>query len=197
MKRTPQTQMQLTDEVADLRTRLDTANEVLSAIRVGDVDAVLVQGPRGAQLFTLQGADEPYRVLIEEMNQGAVTLSADGSILYCNRQFSELLKLPAEEIVGLAFESFVAPPERAAFGGLLAAGRTVRSAGEIILYAGDASPVPLQVALGPLPADSAAAVCLVATDISERRKKESRLLQTMEEITKAEHALEESNKHLL
>src|SRR5450755_3753158 len=160
MKRTAQTQMKLKDEVADLRSRLAEADDTLRAIRIGDVDAVLVQGPEGVQLFTLQGADEPYRVLIEEMNQGAVTLSADGAILYCNRQFSDLLKISPEEIMGLAFEALVAPAERAAFAALLMAGRTGASAGEINLCAGDGGAVPLQVALGPLPAASAAAICL-------------------------------------
>ena len=89
MSRAARTYEQLTDAVADLRARLDEADEVLSAIREGEVDAVVVHGSR---LFTLKGADEPYRVLIEEMNQGAVTLSGDGSILYCNRRFADLLK---------------------------------------------------------------------------------------------------------
>jgi signal transduction histidine kinase/CheY-like chemotaxis protein len=188
---------QLMDTVADLRAHLAEASDTLSAIRNGEVDAVLVQGPQGNQLFTLKGVDDPYRVLIEEMNQGAVTLSADGSILYCNRRFADLLKTPLEEIVGLAFVGFVAPSERAGFAALMEAGRTGVSAGEITLSAGDASAVPLQLALGPLPIESAAAICLIATDISESRNKEVRLLQTMEETVKAEQALEESNKHLL
>jgi PAS domain S-box-containing protein len=191
------TDEQLTDEVADLRARLAEASETLRAIRIGEVDAVLVRGPQGDRLFTLKGADEPYRVLIEEMNQGAVTLSADGSILYCNRRFADLLKTPLEKIVGRAFDTFVAPCERAAFAALLEGARSGGSAGEIALCAGDASAVPLQLALGPLPAESAAAISLIATDISERRKKEARLLQTMEETIKAEQALEESNKDLL
>src|SRR4029077_3868274 len=90
----------------------DEASETLRAIRMGEVDAVLVQGGNGDSLFTLNGADDPYRVIIEEMNQGAVTLSAEGSILYCNRRFAELLKKPLDEIVGFAFESLVAPAER-------------------------------------------------------------------------------------
>jgi signal transduction histidine kinase/CheY-like chemotaxis protein len=197
MNATAQTREQLTDEVADLRVGLAEARDTLRAIRSGDVDAVLVHGPQGEQLFTLKGADDPYRVLIEEMNQGAVTLSPDGSILYCNRRFADLLKRPLEEIVGLAFVGFVVPSERAGFAALLEDSRTGGSAGETTLSAGDTSAVPLQLALGPLPADSAAATCLIATDISESRKKEVRLLQTMEETIKAEQALEKSNKHLL
>jgi PAS domain S-box-containing protein len=192
-----QTDEPLMDEVVDLRARLAEATDVLSAIRLGDVDAVLVEGPQGDQVFTLKGADEPYRMLVEEMNEGAVTLSTDGSILYCNRRFADLLKIPLEEIIGLAFDAFVTPSERAGFAALLKAGSTGASAGEITLSASDASAVPLQLALAPLPAESAAAICLVATDISESRKKEVRLLQTMEETIKAEHALEESNKDLL
>jgi len=187
MNPAPQTHEELTDEVTDLRTRLSEANDTLHAIRNGEVDAVLVQGPRGDQLFTLKGANEPYRVLIEEMNQGAVTLSAGGSILYCNRRFGELLKRPLEEIVGLAFDAFVAPSERSGFAVLLDAGRVGGSTGETTLCAGDASAVPLRLALGPLPVDSAAAICLVATDISESREKEARLHETLDHLVETEH----------
>jgi PAS domain S-box-containing protein len=177
---------QLTDEVAALRARLAEDNDILRAIRNGEVDAVLAHGPHGDQLFTLKGADDPYRVLIEEMNQGAVTLSADGSILYCNRRFGDLLKTPLEKIVGIAFDTFVAPAERPAFAGLLEAARSGNSAGEITLCADDASAVPLQLALSRLPAASAAAICLVATDISESREKEARLHKTMAELVEKE-----------
>ncbi len=173
------------NEVAELRARLVESNEILRAIRNGEVDAVLAQGPQGDQLFTLKGADDPYRVLIEEMNQGAVTLSADGSILYGNRRFAELLKLPLEKIVGYGFDSFVAPDERGAFAALLETGRTSSSAGEITLCAADATPVPLQLALSPLPAESAAAICLVATDISESRRTMRRLVETQQEAKEA------------
>ena len=188
-----QTHEQLTAEVAELRGRLAEASETLNAIRSGDVDAVLVQGPQGDQLFTLKGADEPYRVLIEEMNQGAVTLSADGSILYCNRRFADLLKTPLDGIVGFAFDAFVAPSEHVAFVALLEAARTGGSAGEITLRAGDASTVPLQLALGPLPADSAAAICLVATDISERKRFERALQKTNVELESAKSVAEKAN----
>jgi PAS domain S-box-containing protein len=184
------THEQLTEGIADLRVRLAEATDVLRAIRIGDVDAVLVQGPQGDQLFTLKGADEPYRVLIEEMNQGAVTLSADGSILYCNRRFAGLLKTPLDGILGRPFDSFVMPSDNATFTSLLEAGRTSGSAGEITLRAADASAVPLQVALGPLPAESAAAICLVATDISESREKEAHLRKTMADLVETEQKAE-------
>jgi PAS domain S-box-containing protein len=186
MNQVAQTYEQLTEEVADLRARLDEALEVLSAVRCGQVDALVVPGPQGDQLFTLEGADDPYRVLIEEMNQGAVTLSADGSILYCNRRFSDLLKTPLERIVGHAFHAFVAPSERTEFAALLEAGRTRGVAGEITLSASDLNAVPLQLALGPLPVESAAAICLIATDVTERRRIEDERKQADEALRKSE-----------
>lgn len=180
----------LTNEVADLRARLTEATDVLSAIRNGEVDAVLVHGPQGDRFFTLKGADEPYRVLIEEMNQGALTLSADGSVLYCNRRFADLLKTTPEKIVGLAFSAFVSLAERAKFSTLLEASRSGAIAREITLSAADGSAAPMQLALGPLPVDSAAAISLVATDISESREKENRLHRTMAALLKAEEAAE-------
>lgn len=183
-------------EIADLRARLQEAEETLRAIRYGEVDAVVVQGPQGERLFTLKGADEPYRVLVEEMNEGAVTLTIEGVILYCNRRFADLVKRTPEEIIGFGFDSFVAPSEQPAFAALLRAGGSRRGAREITLHASDASPVPLQIALSRLPADAAAAICLIATDVSESREKEARLLKTMADLVEAQRALAGTNRDL-
>ena len=47
MPNTPTIQQQLADENADLRARLDTAEETLRAIRSGGVDALVVPGVEG------------------------------------------------------------------------------------------------------------------------------------------------------
>ena len=151
---------------------------------------------RAIQLFTLKGADEPYRVLIEEMNQGAVTLSADGSILYCNRRFADLLKRRRRKSSATLSKCSSRLRRRAAFAALL----------EAVIPAerrGNHPPCRRRergaaaTGAGSAPAESAAAICLIATDISESREKEARLRKTMEETIIAERALEESNQHLL
>jgi PAS domain S-box-containing protein len=181
------TYAELTNEVADLRLRLEEAGETLNAIRNGEVDAVL-GGPDGDRVFTLKGADDPYRVLIEEMNQGAVTLAADGAILYCNRRFAELVKRSIQEIVGFGFESFVAKSERETFASLLQLGDTDVSNAEVTLNAGDGTPVPLQLALCRLPAESAAAICLIATDISGSKQVEADLLLSRASLAEAQQS---------
>jgi hypothetical protein len=187
MTPTQPTYSELTELVADLTLRLEEAGETLNAIRNGEVDAVL-GGPQGDRIFTLKGADDPYRVLIEEMNQGAVTLSEDGAILYCNRRFAELVKRTIEEIVGFAFESLVAPAERETFLSLLQLDDAAASNAEIRLNAPDGTAVPLQLALCRLPADSAAAICLIATDISGSKQVEADLLLSRASLAEAQQS---------
>src|SRR5207302_4415048 len=83
----------------ELRRRLEEAEETLRAIRSGEVDALVVEGAEGERVYTLQGADHPYRTLIEAMQQGAVSLSGDGMVLYCNRCFANMVKTPHEKVI--------------------------------------------------------------------------------------------------
>ena len=48
----------------------------------------------------LKSAEQPYRLLVEKMQEGAVTLLRDGTILYCNARFAELAGMPLEEVIG-------------------------------------------------------------------------------------------------
>ena len=66
-------------ECAALQSELEAANAVLEAIRHGQIDALLVAGPKGSQVFTLEGAEHPYRIMVESMSEGAATLVADGT----------------------------------------------------------------------------------------------------------------------
>ena len=80
------------DELAGLRARLADAEQALRAIRAGDVDSVVVAGNHGPQVFTLRGAGDAYRALIESMNEGALTLTAAKMILYANHCFARMVK---------------------------------------------------------------------------------------------------------
>src|SRR6201994_5052548 len=95
----------------ELISRLREAEETLTAIRAGEVDAVVVAGPAGQQVYTLENADRPYRVLVEQMQEGAVTLSENGTILYCNKRFAALVGSPHDSIIGLPLITFFSAEE--------------------------------------------------------------------------------------
>ena len=89
--------MSMTLELEELRARLQEAEETLSAIGRGEVDALVVAGVEGAQVYTLRGADHQYRTLIEEMNEGAVLVDGLGTITYCNERFAAMLQAPLKK----------------------------------------------------------------------------------------------------
>src|ERR1043166_8035014 len=101
-------------QLVELRARLAEAEETLRAIRSGEVDAVVVAGKAGPQVFTLQGAEHSYRLLIESMNEGALTLTADKVILYANQCFARMVKCPLEQVMGSSFRRFLSAEDRAA-----------------------------------------------------------------------------------
>jgi len=176
-------------ELAGLRTRLAEAEETLRAIRTGEVDAVVIAGKQGPRVFTLQGAEHAYRVLIESMNEGALTLAADRTILYANQTFARMVKCPLEQVTGSSFRRFLSDADRAALQRLLK--RANRSGAKIPvkLTAGDGSQMPVQISIRPLPTNGPnhATIGLVVTDLTEARQNEQmlralshRLVQTQE-----------------
>src|SRR5262245_24128442 len=78
----------------------EDAQETVEAIHRGIVDAVVVmKGSEGPQVIMLQGADEPYRVLVERMSEGALTYGRDGLVLYVNGRLCELTGYPVKSLV--------------------------------------------------------------------------------------------------
>jgi PAS domain-containing protein len=99
-------------ENAGLRARLEESEATLRAIRSGEVDAITVMTPQGEQIFTLQGADQPYRVMVETMGDGAVTITPDGVILYSNRRFADLVEADLQQVIGSPVQRFLGSGEQ-------------------------------------------------------------------------------------
>jgi len=131
----------------ELQKSLEESQEILRAIRNGEVDALVTSGPQGDQVFTLEGSDYAYRTLIEAMSEGAVTMAQDGTILYCNHRFAEMTKSPLEKVVGSSIYHFIPPEDEAAFKRLL---RDL-SRGELSFRAVDESLLPVFITISALP----------------------------------------------
>lgn len=187
---------ELRAECEALRVSLAEAEETLAAIRNGEADALVVNGPAGDQIYTLEGAAEPYRVLVEEMNQGAATLGADGIILYCNRHFSDLVAVRQDRVIGSSFENYTTSADRTPLRRMLREASTGRNSGEVTLVTGDGRRVLVNVALNPLPSGTPARICLLVTDLTERQKKELALLNLMEDLAESNNRLEQANHEL-
>jgi PAS domain S-box-containing protein len=175
-------------EIHDLRARLEAAQESLAALRGGDVDAFVVHDHDGEKIYTLHTADRPFRLFLERMKQGAVALSPDGIILYCNNQFADLIGAPLTELLGRYLHAFVAPHSRGALVMLLRLAEQRTAEAEIDLVARDAVGITIctLISASMLDADDGNTVCLVVTDLTEQKYHENwsplRVLQTLKRI---------------
>ncbi len=187
--------------IAELEARLREAEETLEAIRAGEVDAVVVGEEGGPQrVYTLQTADRPYRLLIEEIQEGAVTLNGEGVVLYCNRAFAGILGAPLERVIGARLSDFVPREGRAGLARLLARG----GRGDLALEAAGGARVPVHLSLSELPATDeggARVLCGVVADLTEReaRAREladayGRLSREVAERERAEARLHQAQK---
>jgi PAS domain S-box-containing protein len=156
----------------ELRGRLEEAEETIEAIRSGKVDALVVSGPHGEQIYTLHGADHSYRVLLEDMNEGAATLIPDGAVLYCNKAFAEILKMPIEKVIGSSSNDFVAPSDRQLFVDLLRSGEQANAKAEITFRPTDGIFVPVYCSISPVEIDEVRCLCLTATDLTDQKHHE-------------------------
>jgi two-component system NarL family sensor kinase len=167
----------LSRELGEVRLRLREAEEALHAIRGGEVDAVVVAGKLGSQVFTLQGADHAYRMLIESMNEGALTLTTDQMILYANQSFAKMVKCSLEQVIGSSFRRFLSADDQAKFQPLVKRAGKTATPTQALLVAGDGSRLPAQISIRAQESTElrGAAISVVVTDMSEARRTEGLL----------------------
>ena len=167
--RDDRTMEQLRAEIEELRARLDEPEQVVHAIRNGGVDAFVITGAPGERVYTLSGAEPPYRAMIERLQEGAAILSRDGVVLYANRRLAEMLRAPAEYLKLSSFRDVVAPERRSSFDVLVNRSSPGESRGELVLTAQDGSEAPVAVALSDLTSGDVPLICMVVTDLSEQK----------------------------
>jgi PAS domain S-box-containing protein len=168
------------DNLQELVSRLAEAEETLRAITAGEVDAVVTAGKNGPQVFTLEGADHAYRVLIEAMNEGALTLTTDKTILYANQCFARMVKCPLEQVTGGSFHRFLSTDDRAALQQRVKRAAKAGSKIQVHLHACDGSQLPVQISLRPMArkGTNLATIGMVVTDMTAARRTEE-LLRTL------------------
>jgi PAS domain S-box-containing protein len=156
-------------QLEELRTSFQEANEVVHAITWGEVDAVVVRPPEQEHaVYTFFGADHPYRMLVESMNEGAVTLANDGTILYCNSSFARIVQTEKSILAGTSFAQYVHQGDASRFQAFLSQERDDRA--EMTLVASNKADVPVYLSRSAADLVGSRGICLVVTDLTEQRK---------------------------
>lgn len=165
-----------TATVEHLRRKLQEAEDLIDAIRAGRIDALVISGQEKDEIYTLQGADHTYRILIETMDEGALILSPEGAVLYCNRRFAEMVEEGINGVLGHTIEQFIEPRHQSKFSNVQAHALIEESTkAEINFISVNGGIVPALVSLRTLRLDDMDALCLVAADLSEQKAAEETL----------------------
>lgn len=181
------TKKQLIIENEQLHSRLSEIEEAITAIRNGEVDAIMVSGSKGEQVYSVSSAETPYRTFIEEMGEGAVTLTKQGIILYCNPKFADLIQAPYEKVVGSNIKRFITSKNHSKLDDFLA--QPAHDKHDVLIVNLN-NTVYLRLSIHHLPpyllGDN---YILIATDISDLKKKENELNDIIDKLVNFIHAL--------
>lgn len=161
--------------VRELRARVAELEATMEAIRCGQIDALVVGGQGGDQVYTLQGAEHPYRVLVETMEVGAATLDLTGTVLYANARFAEMFGLSLEKCFGASLSDHIPADEQSNFRGLLRAGQHGTAKGDVSLTTSSGRRRLLRLAISPVQQSGMHTICIGATDLTELMEVNKRL----------------------
>ena len=194
---------ELLSYVNELEQRLRESEETLDAIRHGEIDALVVSGCSNEQrIYTLETADRPYRIIIEQIQEGTITLSDDGVILYCNRRMADMLEVRQERVIGRTLQSFVSAEDASGFSRLLEDAKIGVARRELILNLEGGGKIIAYLSLSSLQRDDGEPLlCGVLTDLTEQKlhltelaAANSRLTEEIAERERIEEALRQSQK---
>lgn len=170
-------------KVEELNLSVTEAESILRALRGGEVDGVIVAREGGQRVYTLAGAEHPYRVMIETMNEGAVTITG-GKITYCNRRFAEMVGSPPEKLAGSLISGLVDDVPKLET--LLSESKSINRKDEIELRCAGGTSVPTLFSVSPLQLDETTSLCIVVTDLTDQK-----LNQELEIASKVERSRRE------
>lgn len=162
----------LSQENAELHAKLEAAEEALRAIQHGEVDALVIYTNEGERIYTLEGADYTYRVMIENISEGVATLQQNGIVLYANQRLSEILDIPLETLQGSNLMRFIKPEDRLTYDGLLRNSTDGFRMAEIMLIRDGGVEVPILLSLSGVENKGERFTCGVFTDLSSQKEVE-------------------------
>jgi two-component system CheB/CheR fusion protein len=187
---------QLLNENQELRWQLEEATDAIEAIRAGEVDALIVNNNEGPQLYSLKSADQTYRLFIEKMTEGAVTLNTKGVILYSNSRFAMLVGQPLERVIGVDFVNFVAEINKDKFLQIIKTAWNSDCKTELYIIDKTREPIPCLLSCNAMEFDGGIALSLIITDLTSQKETQQQLELQFDQLEAAQKLTQKLNDEL-
>lgn len=186
----------LTEENAALKRKLNEAKKSIEAIKRGGIDALVIAHEKKLKVYTEKTADKIYRILIEKMHEGAVTLDQDETILYANSYFANLVNLPLQKVIGTKFSAFIDDRSKDRYENIFQHGSEYPIKEEIYLHSSSARALPVLMSLNPLSIDNTFILSIILTDLTIQNKNQEELKHRAKQLQQKNIELEIANKDL-
>lgn len=185
----------LTNENKKLHRQLREARDSISGIKSGNIDALVIANEENIRVYTEKTADKPYRILIEKMHEGAVTVNRDGIILYCNSYFANMLNLPLQKVIGTMFKNYIDTSSKKGFEALL--GQTSEyTLEELCIYPNVGKAIPVLMSVTTVSLDDNFVLNIILTDLTIQKKNQEELMHRASQLEHLNIELENANKDL-
>lgn len=190
----------LAQENAELRARLAETEQVLAAIKAGQIDALVSSTDAGSRVQIIEDAELPYRVLIDEIQDGALTIDLDGTILYCNASFARMVGRPAQQVLASAIETYVPPdliPDLKRYIADVTSQKQLSD--DFWLQISPARRLPVHLSAQARVFGDIEVICIVLYDrsLEQQRKDELSLLQTLSLTISQGHTLRDAMQQVV
>ncbi len=161
-------------EIKEIVKKLNEGEKQIS-FKNNDIDAMLVGKDEDVKILTRESADQIYRVFVEKMSQGAIIIHTDGTVLYSNKQFSDFVNVPLENVMGSYFYKYIPDNCLEKFKRLLSISwkKDIRS--EIFITNNTGAPIPVLLSFARLQLNDDLILSIVVSDLTKYRAFEKEL----------------------
>jgi two-component system phosphate regulon sensor histidine kinase PhoR len=186
---------QLISQIGELESQLTESHNIIEAIRAGEIDAFVFKNNDKHELYTLKSADHTYRIFIEKMAEGAVTVSREGIVVYCNSSFASMVNMPIEQTLGQPFTDLIPSQYRDLITELIKVAWYKEIKTEITLP-GRKKEVPVLLSLNAMEIDGGMALSIIVTDLSFQKETQEQLKHKNYQLEQAQLITRTLNEQL-
>src|SRR5688572_25468167 len=186
------TDIDLLSKIQELESRLEESEQLIEAIKTGEVDAFAINRENKSEIYTLQSADYAYRVLIEEFQEGAINVTEEGLILYTNPYLLHLVNLGYDKVLGASIFDFIHRDSQQQFKILFQQSLSGKSKGEICLTD---NKIPVYISLTSLQ-PKLSTIGIIISDLTEKKKNERLIFDYQKDLESKNNQLLGTNAEL-
>lgn len=186
----------LNKENKKLKHQLHDAKKSIGSIKAGKVDALVIADKKGFKIYTETTADKTYRILIEKMHEGAVTINKDGTILFCNSFFAKMVNLSLQKLTGKKIYTFINPSLKKRLEALFKKNKEDAIKEEVEIKTADGRPLPVLMTVNTLLLNDKFVLSIIFTDLTIKNKNQEKIKLRTKQLEQKNSELDNANKEL-